>query len=52
MGDLTVAVETWETNKRLFEMADGKLPDAEQERLAFVGILPVDITPNIIMDMD
>ena len=30
MDDLTVALETWQTNKRLFEKADGKLPDAEQ----------------------
>ena len=40
MDDLNAALEAWETNKRLFEKADGKLPDSEQERLAFVGILP------------
>lgn len=28
MDDLTTALETSETNKRLFERADGKLPDA------------------------
>ena len=51
MSDLDTALETWETNKRLFERADGKLPDAEQERLAFIGILPGDISPNVIMEM-
>ena len=50
MNDLNAALETWETNRRLFERADGKLPDAEQERLAFIGILPGDISPNVIME--
>ena len=52
MDDLTAALEAWETNKRLFEKADGKLPDHEQERLAFVGILPHDISANVIMEME
>ena len=30
MDDLTTALETWETNRRLFQKADGKLLDAEQ----------------------
>ena len=51
MDDLNTALETWETNKRLFERADGKLPDADQERFAFIGILPGDISPNVIMEM-
>ena len=51
MDDLNTAFETWGTNKRLFQRADGKLPDAEQERLAFIGILPSDISPNVIMEM-
>ena len=51
LGDLDTALETWETNKRLFEIAGGKLPDAEQERLAFIGIRPGDISPNMIMEM-
>ena len=46
MDDLNTALEKWETNKRLFERADGKPPDAEQERLAFIGILPGDISPK------
>ena len=50
MDDLNAALETWETNKRLFERADGRLPDAEQERLAFIGILRSDISPNIILE--
>ena len=33
MDDLNTALETWETNRRLFERAHGKLPDAEQERV-------------------
>ena len=52
MEDLTTSLETRKTNKRLFEKADGKLPDAEQERLAFIDILPGDISPNVIMEMD
>ena len=52
MDDLSAALEAWETHKRLFEKADGKLPDREQERLAFVGILPNDISANAIMEME
>ena len=48
MDDLSAALEAWESNQRLFEKADGKLPDREQERLAFVGILPHDISVNVI----
>ena len=51
MNDLNAALETWETNRRLFESADGKLPDAEQERLAVIGILPGDLSPNVIMEI-
>ena len=35
----------------MFERADGKLPDAEQERLAFICMLPGDISPNVTMEM-
>ena len=52
MDDLTLAPETWETNKRLFEKAEGQLPDAEHERLAFVGILPGDISTSVIVEME
>ena len=51
MDDLIAALEAWETNKRLFEKADGNLPDSEQERLAFVGLFPNDISASVIMEM-
>ena len=52
MGDLTAALEAWDTNKRLFEKADGVLPVSDQERLALVGLLPSDISANVIMQME
>ena len=38
-----VNLDDWETSNRLLQEADSKLPDSEQERLAFVEILPSDV---------
>ena len=43
MDDLSKALEDWETSKRLFAEADGKLPDDNNERLAFIDMLPPDV---------
>ena len=42
----------WDTHKRLFEKADGKLPGPDQGRLTLIGLLPPDISSNVIMEME
>ena len=39
MDDLNKALEDWETSRRLFVEADGKLPEDSNERLAFMDML-------------
>ena len=52
MGNLQAALEVWDTNKRLFENADGVLPAEAQQRLALIGILVPDISSNVIMELE
>jgi len=40
------------TNKRFFESADGVLPAPDQQQLALIGLLPPDISSNVIMEME
>ena len=47
MDDLNKALEDWETSKRLFVEADGKLPEDSNERLAFIDMLPPDVSANV-----
>ena len=35
LDDLTVALEAWDTNLRLFSAAGGTVPSADQKRLSF-----------------
>ena len=46
MDNLQAALEVWDAHKRLFEKADGKLPELAQERLAVIGLFPPDISSN------
>ena len=52
MDNLQAALEVWDTNKRLFTSADGVLPAEDQQRLALIGLLPPDISANVIMEME
>ena len=52
MENLQTALEVWDTNKRLFEQADGVLPAHDQQRLALIGMLPPDISATVIMEME
>ena len=52
MDEIQAALEVWDTNKRIFEKADGKLPAPDQERLALIGLLPPDSSSNMIMEME
>ena len=38
--------------KRLFAEADGKHPEDSNERLAFIDMLPPDVSTNVLMHMD
>ena len=49
---LEKALEEWRTNKRLFTEADGKLPDAETMRLAFVAMLPHEVYTYVSFHLD
>ena len=51
INDLAKALEDWKTSKRLFLEADGNLQDGETERLAFVDMLPADIS-SMLMHME
>ena len=51
MDNLQAALEVWDTNKRLFESAD-VLPAPDQQRLALIGLLPPDISSNVIMEIE
>ena len=46
------ALEKWRTDKRFFTEADGKLPDAETMRLAFVAILPHEVYTYVSLHLD
>ena len=52
LDDFTAAREAWDTNNRLFEKADGKLPSPDQKRLALIGLLRQDISANVIMEIE
>ena len=52
MDDLSKALDDWEPSKRLFATADGKLPNNIKERLAFIDMLPPDVSANVLMHMD
>jgi hypothetical protein len=52
LHDLTQAMEDWETTKRLYSEADGPPLDGEQERSAFVNMLPPDISNNVMMHLE
>ena len=49
---LEKAMDDWKTNKRLFTEADGKLPDAETMRPAFVAMLPHEVYTYVSLHMD
>jgi hypothetical protein len=49
---LEKALEEWRTNKRLFTEADGKLPDSETMRLAFVAMLPHEVYTYVSRHLD
>ena len=52
MDDLTAGLEAWDTNTCLVEKSDGVLPAPDPERLALVGLLPPDISANVIIQME
>ena len=52
MDDLSKALEDWETSKRLFAEADGKLPEDSNQRLVLNDMLPPDVSSNVLMHMD
>ena len=52
VDDVTKALEEWATNKRLFVEADGPLPPPEQERLAFIQLLPHEMNTYVSMHME
>ena len=49
---LEKAMDDWKTNKRLLTEADGKLPDAETMRLAFVAMLWHEVYTYVSLHMD
>ncbi len=49
LDDLTVALEAWDTNLRLFSAAGGVPPSSEQKRLSFVAMLPPDVSAHVTM---
>ena len=51
MDNLQAALEVWDTNKCVFESSDGVFPAMDQQRLALIGLLPPDISSNVIMEM-
>ena len=46
------ALDDWKTSKRMFTEADGKLPDPETMRLAFVAMLPHEVYTYVSLHLD
>ena len=46
------ALDDWRTSKRMFMEADGKFPDAETMRLAFVAMLPHEVYTYVSLHLD
>ena len=49
---LEKALDDWKTSKCMFTEADGKLPDAETMRLAFVAMLPYEVYTYVSLHLD
>ena len=51
LEDITVAVERWESNIRLFKESGGVEPDDEAKRLIVVEIIPPEMSVHVTMQM-
>ena len=52
VGGLEMALEDWETTRRLITQANGKLPEPEIMRLAFAGMLPHEVYTDLSLHPD
>jgi hypothetical protein len=52
LDELSVALEAWDTNLRLFSAAGGALPGPDQKRLSFIAMMPPDVSAHVSMHME
>ena len=52
MDGVEDAIETWDTDIRLFREAGGQPPPDHQRRSTLIQMLPIDISAYVTMHMD
>ena len=52
IDDLATALESWDTNLRLFHAAGSSPLSSDRKHLAFVCVLPPDVSAHVTMHME
>ena len=45
------AIDDWDTNVRLFQLAGGTAPDSESRRMSLIGMLPLELSAHVTMQL-